>query len=560
MMRLFHEATFYSLLPGTLVVARSSMNPFHRQELVERLLGILLEFIPMDLPQDTRTALLEEPSGSWVVPPDTIHDSTIVMWERASLYWMWQDERTCCVNFLVHQATFDFGTMEGVQWTLEGSYEESTASVATARFSPTEVQRFEPVLVTSDNATMSPVRSFWKLASLRVLCVEFQVVTLMGTWHQNASVEPGAVMTCEGIHLAGQLPSKPKENIQLAQVVSLLEQYSTPQLEWRAPPLDSNFHRDYVSYSCQSLADVFRKAYSFLEDRERTHKKNLSGDHSICGGANQVSTPHASLSARTTTGSGSRRGLDAVKRSLGDSLVITGGLVATGASFVTPLGAAVSVAAVGVKDGVAAAARKGQNTRNSDKYQFGDVTRGVVSAIKEKRQARQQQKQDDAIFSGQTKEASSNNSGDKNSGRYVGVVGSSLGAAVGLAVVGGPLGLVAGSLLGGAATQEAIRRRNEPFELPHESSRTETRRPNLSTWDTDEEIVSQLEDSNLQHQYAHQGDHTKGWNFADGIRNVAQRGKQADGRDINSGYKFGDFSRGLFAKKDGAKAPSTNLL
>ena len=50
---------------------------------------------------------------------------------------------------------------------------------------------------------------------------------------------------------------------------------------------------------------------------------------------------------------------------MGDSMVTFGAMAATGTSMITPLGAAVSVAALAAKDGVAAAARKGKEVRIS---------------------------------------------------------------------------------------------------------------------------------------------------------------------------------------------------
>jgi hypothetical protein len=123
-----------------------------------------------------------------------------------------------------------------------------------------------------------------------------------------------------------------------------------------------------------------------------------------------------------------------------------------------------------------------------------------------------------------------------------------------MTLVGGPLGLLAGSLAGGAATQEAIRRQSDTYVLhmsPDEeeaaavasSNRRSASAARLSTHNTDEEIIQQLEREDPQKK--------KPWKFGDNIRNVVQKGKEAAGRDADAGYKPGDFSRGLglFSRK-----------
>jgi hypothetical protein len=103
----------------------------------------------------------------------------------------------------------------------------------------------------------------------------------------------------------------------------------------------------------------------------------------------------------------------------------------------------------------------------------------------------------------------------------------------------GPIGLLAGSLIGNAVTRDVMHRRSGDQELEHTSVSSRS----LSTREPSE---------NPQIQYQRdQDDHSQveGWKFGDNIRNVVQRGKVANGRPKDDGNKFGDFSRGLFSKK-----------
>ncbi len=503
------------------------MTATRRHDMIEQLLGVLLEKIPLQLPKETQDSLLEEASGSWVIPYPI--NSERFMWTRASLHWMWQQEtNSCCLNFLAQEGRFEWGTIEAFQWTLETSHNGGTSFVDSS-FSDiplSEFRRFE--LTTSDSVvhpSNTPVRSFWKMASLKILCVEWQVVTLMGTLNSR-QLDPRAMFSCGKIILNGAFPSSSQDHIHLAHVVSWLDSCKTPQLQWRSPLADR-------MTKFESLADLFRFAYALLEDQENPL-------------VNAIATTNAAKSQ-------SHRGMD-IRKSIGDSLAITGGLVATGASFVSPIGAAVSVAAIGVKDGVTMAAQKGKETRNDDNYKFGDVTRGIVSSLQDRKARRSQQKSDD-----NDDDEGNNNRNNTclsedssqpsyiaaNKARYVGVVGSSVGAVAGLALAG-PIGLIAGSFLVGNATQAAMRQKEET----HQQVEIDVERPpsasgQLYSHSNDSEILRQLErDTNH-----HKDNIKKPWKFGDNIRNAVQRGKEATGRDATSEYHFGDFSRGLFSDR-----------
>lgn len=171
----------------------------------------------------------------------------------------------------------------------------------------------------------------------------------------------------------------------------------------------------------------------------------------------------------------------------------------------------------------------------------------------------------------------------RNKGRYGGVVGSSLGAVAGLAVLG-PIGMLAGSLAGGIAAASYIERsekssegetRNGSEQQPNtaagetlkkgdtthfsegaqtvsstpvtadspaepstsESSHTPTQTSATASASRSVAAVETLKASRL-------GQFTQGV-IADSIAS----GKNVTGRDENGEYKFGDFTRGLWAQK-----------
>ena len=400
--------------------------------------------------------------------------------------------------------------------------------------------------------SMTPIQSFWKIASIKISCVEFTMATLMGMLSQDSSssckvwkLNARAVFSCDKVALIGnKLPSSSKEHIQVAKVVAILEGWKTPVLDWRSPPGREGLE----TFTVDSLADVFRRAFTFLEDEEGYHARNCKV--STCADKSPTLETSSEIEASRTY-----LGFE-LKKSISDSLIMTGGLAATGASFVTPLGAAVSVAALGVKDGVAAAARKGKDSRQGVGYKFGDVTRGIVSSIKEKQSQRNQHQSDDEIFLGNNNASNSRSSNgendpsylEANKSRYMGVVGSSVGAAVGLTLVGGPLGLLAGSLAGGIATQKAMRSPGgADGTLAHDEASAArcTSMATRSTHSNDEDIMLQLE---RKEQRPMNG--KKPWKIGDNLRNVVKRGKEAAGRDADTGYKPGDFTRGLFSREN----------
>eukprot|EP00549_Striatella_unipunctata_P007490 CAMPEP_0118689746 /NCGR_PEP_ID=MMETSP0800-20121206/9667_1 /TAXON_ID=210618 ORGANISM="Striatella unipunctata, Strain CCMP2910" /NCGR_SAMPLE_ID=MMETSP0800 /ASSEMBLY_ACC=CAM_ASM_000638 /LENGTH=805 /DNA_ID=CAMNT_0006587191 /DNA_START=9 /DNA_END=2426 /DNA_ORIENTATION=+ len=281
---------------------------------------------------------------------------------------------------------------------------------------------------------------------------------------------------------------------------------------------------------------------------------------------------------------------EGTKSSMRDGLVISAGMAVANASIATPVGLAASVVALGASDGVAAAAKKGKEERgvsDKDSYRFGDVTRGTISGLKslssstldKGKESRGASSSDGYRFgdftrgalSGFKSQSSSNVSSDSNDNpkqpssegyidqnkeRFSRVGGSSVGAAIGMGFVGGPVGLVAGSVLGGAMVgsivtgkkdtikEERSKEENDFEETKHvgqlqENEQTHFAPDQARSSDGGHGIAEQQTSQNADSQ------EKRGYRFGDITRGVVARGKRADNRDDQSGYKFGDFTRGL---------------
>ena len=481
-----------------------------REDLLDRLLGVLVESITLELPEQVQERLLHQESGSWEVPHDLNLVSNDLTFHRPSLYWMWSDD-TCCINFLSQQGTSKYGgSFLSLQWTLEASLGLLDRPVDLGR-----------VARAADTFAPPPIQSFWKAASFRMLNIEFSFVTVLGflSLSNGAStgqwrLNPGAVLSCDKICLVDALPKTSQAHKQVAELVGVLDTYPTPGLEWHSPPGPQG--------SFNSLGDIFRCSYAHLEDN--------GGNPDLSGGSSQKTPPIST-----------QRTID-IKGSITDTIVMTGGLLATGASFVTPIGAAVSVVAVGAKDGIVAAAKKGQANRGGEGYKIGDVSRGIVSSIHQRGQQpgkNTEQTDEDLVTSRDSSsplEPESSSFLESNRHRYVGILGSSAAAAVGFAIAG-PVGLMAGSLIGGQATRELVNRPSCDVDMPQ----SEVSARGLSTQEDSPVLKQQLEKDEKPVG--------EGWKFGDNLRKVVKRGKEADGRANKDGYKFGDFSRGLFANK-----------
>jgi len=141
---------------------------------------------------------------------------------------------------------------------------------------------------------------------------------------------------------------------------------------------------------------------------------------------------------------------------IGDSVGMMAGALVTNTSVI---GATVGVAS---RDAVGSAVRQGKVARGADeseKYKFGDFTRGVVASVKEAAKSGAEMRNDEQyqfgdFTAGTTKAASSYAS--KNRMRLAGAGGSAAGMIAGAAILG-PVGFVAGSLLGSSVAQSSVR-------------------------------------------------------------------------------------------------------
>jgi hypothetical protein len=233
---------------------------------------------------------------------------------------------------------------------------------------------------------------------------------------------------------------------------------------------------------------------------------------------------------------------------MSDRIAATVGCAAMHASIATPIGLAASLVAVGVKDGITNAASVGKQARGETKhasYQFGDVTRGLVASFRSSKSVPSPDEEErQQVVEKPSKSAAS---------RYGAIGGSSVGAVVGLTLIGGPVGLLAGSLMGGSTAKKVI---NSLDSGGQDASGDSIRQDNGDDFEqniaipgpTNEgEIVSECDIQATQNPASHQNVGKKTYQFGDFTRGVVARGKLASQRDEGSSYKFGDFTRGLFS-------------
>lgn len=235
-------------------------------------------------------------------------------------------------------------------------------------------------------------------------------------------------------------------------------------------------------------------------------------------------------------------------RSIGSSLA----LLKFGGGVASAVGGTI---AMGVYDAVSTSARHGSQLRDDDKYQFGDVTRGMLHLARNR--GRQEIGTYDDSGPGPTSAASglretvvgstklvsgyvkstqavSTTAGAAAGGMAGAAVGGTAGAAVGgtLGALAGPVGVIAGSAAGGIAAGHVSKAVQSTVDKGKESR-----------------------GSNSSDGYRF-GDLTRGITAAGmevtrGITAAGREARQSSG-DTQGGYKFGDFSRGLFSKATGS--------
>ena len=270
-----------------------------------------------------------------------------------------------------------------------------------------------------------------------------------------------------------------------------------------------------------------------------------------------------------------------------DGVAVALGCAAMNTTIATPIGLAVSLVAVGVKDGLTSVVSAGKVYRGETaeaRYQFGDVTRGVVASF---RQNKSNALSQDSHFEQDTSIEKLPKQSAKS--RYGAIGGSSVGAVVGLTLIGGPVGLLAGSWIGGSTAKTVIRSKESTEDEQDES----LRETNNNDFDHDVAIpgpdfgdnveqdsseVSKEADMGIDIQGedtatcptrvkgASLNEHnasgigspcmltlapvdqgTRPYRFGDYTRSILSRGKKARDKDDTSSYQFGDFTRGLFS-------------
>lgn len=124
------------------------------------------------------------------------------------------------------------------------------------------------------------------------------------------------------------------------------------------------------------------------------------------------------------------------RKDMADSAAISVGSALLATSVATPVGAVVSIAALGVRDQVGKTVISGKQERGvseHESYRFGDFSRGLMAKIRQS-------------TSGQS-DTSSNDSILQDKRRLAGVGGMSAGAIAG-SVLLGPIGIAAGAMIG----------------------------------------------------------------------------------------------------------------
>jgi hypothetical protein len=258
-----------------------------------------------------------------------------------------------------------------------------------------------------------------------------------------------------------------------------------------------------------------------------------------------------------------------------DSIGSSAGRAMLGATIAGSVaGSVVGVVAVDSVKGAISQGKSFRGVSSDSKYQFGDFTRGVMHSM---------QQVPDAGVTGTA--ASINQYTSDNKSRLAGAGGSSIGMIVGTAVAG-PIGFIAGSMIGSALGSRAVT--DNPSTNVNEDSanhRPTSAYPGLksdniatSSFSPDSAMPVNHASLQLQQQQPYQSQHNQyqyqpqqqsqqqqqpyqqsqnhqsqqqqqqPYRFGDISKRIIAQGKQQDGRSDKDGYRFGDFSRGLFGK------------
>ena len=588
------------------------------KKLVQRLGALFSTASPSSsLFQNLEQRLVRDPQGTLLIAEPALlvqatPDLSLELF-KVSLHWIWPGSSTSSDDCVL---------------TIVAKHGKTTSSSQIRQDQEEPSLTLEKLQIVMEETLLhdsSTSRIFQKIESLRFLGMEWTNVTLSGvlsplSTNRSSSMGASAVLfqleqpqfSCDQVAVETDYAPTTDDHIFLASLLSILHSILIPEVQFRTTSCRLVLHLDESGKISPSrvlpaltkpvqnatLGDIVSHIYNSTEDTavvlKKAMKEGASSSSSASATANKYPKSKGSSSlnnnvnlyATTEEGttdaasSSSSSWTSSIKSSVTDSLAITAGCVATGASFVSPIGAAVSVAAIGVKDGVGHLANKGQQARQEQNlaepssYRFGDVTRGLSKSVQERKEMRakaqeqaleeqNRQRNDDhdryieSMTGGGGTGGSGPDTGDSssqqergaklNAGRYTGVVGSSVGAGVGL-VLAGPVGFLAGSVLGSRAGQrvgESSTSSPDDHQPPPPmgASRTvsSTTIPPMEA--SDEALVQQLE----QHQQSQPQATQRPFRLGDNIRGVVTKGKQSRGDSEASSYQFGDFTRGLFS-------------
>ena len=205
-----------------------------------------------------------------------------------------------------------------------------------------------------------------------------------------------------------------------------------------------------------------------------------------------------------------------------------------------------SVAGVVCYDAIGSAITMGKESRRadqSDQYQFGDLSRGVVASVQEAARSGARMRGDDQYQFGDVTAAATSSTvqySANNRVRLSSALGSGMGMATGLAVAG-PIGLVGGAVLGAKAAGDVVAKlTGDPKEEEERySSQLQVQRQES------QEQRRRLESQEQRQEQERNGARNE-YQVGDATRGILARGKERRGGSTNSKYKFGDFTRGLF--------------
>jgi len=237
-----------------------------RVDVLEELLTVLGASITIELSDDLKRIILnQEVGGIWTFPYGLTSTTTRELtFHHPSLQWMWTD-KTFCMKFLALHGRYDLGSFQDLQWTLEGPFH----SVEETLDDDDDGYRRPPAAVSDSVSSPRMVQTSWKTASFQILGIEFSDFKLSGIlslvdgssdqWRLNS----GAVLTCDEVLLIDKLlNTSQQERTRVAKAMNFLDTYTTPGLIWQNNPFGPHCR-------LESLGDVLRCAYSYLEDNGR---------------------------------------------------------------------------------------------------------------------------------------------------------------------------------------------------------------------------------------------------------------------------------------------------